>query len=446
MRVGIVGGGWMGMYLAYLLTDQAIVTVYEKAPQAGGLSTFHHYGEFYWDRFYHVVLPTDKFLLSALSKIGLENQVKWRETRTGYFVDRKVHELSSTKDFVFFPPLTLWQKFRLGLTIIKGSRINNWHDLEKISVEDWLIKYSGKKTFEKFWKPLLLAKLGENYRRVSAVFIWSYIKRLFGARDSSAKKEQMGFIAGGYKAVFDKLQHEIERKGSDVLLNSVVNHISATHDDMIQIDSTEGVQLFDKVIFTCPSGLINKIVSPALAEMRVKHPVEYLGVICVVVVTKKEISPYYVLNIADPDIAFTGVIGMTTVVDRDQTNGRHVLYLPKYLLSTDRLFTSSDDEIQDLFIPGLKKIFTDFRDSDIESIHVNRAKMVQPLQVLNYSEIIPDISTNHPNFYILNTSQFTNDTLNNNTVAQHVDRFVSQFFPAVNQNYEKPEIESEYIP
>ncbi|MEZ4826776.1 MAG: hypothetical protein R3C61_10865 [Bacteroidia bacterium] len=48
---------------------------------------------------------------------------------------------------------------RLALTIMYASRINDWKSMEKITIEEWLVKIGGRKTFEKFWKPLLLAKL-----------------------------------------------------------------------------------------------------------------------------------------------------------------------------------------------------------------------------------------------------------------------------------------------
>ncbi|HXG85881.1 MAG TPA: hypothetical protein VNI84_17810, partial [Pyrinomonadaceae bacterium] len=73
--------------------------------------------------------------------------------------------MSNTLEFLQFPPLDLISKFRLGATIFYASKVKDWKALEKISVEDWLTKLSGKKTFEKMWKPLLKAKLGEAYRK-----------------------------------------------------------------------------------------------------------------------------------------------------------------------------------------------------------------------------------------------------------------------------------------
>jgi len=61
------------------------------------------------------------------------------------------------------------------------------------------------------------------------------------------------------------------------------------------------------------------------------------------------------------------------------------------------------------------------------SAHINRAFKVQPLQVLNYSKIVPEIKTKHPDFFVLNTSQFVNDSVNNNFVVTHVNSFMKRF-------------------
>ena len=50
------------------------------------------------------------------------------------------------------------------------------------------------------------------YRRVSAVFIWTYVKRLFSARDAAAQKESLGYVSGGYRTVFARLVERIRSK------------------------------------------------------------------------------------------------------------------------------------------------------------------------------------------------------------------------------------------
>ncbi|GAB4419816.1 MAG: NAD(P)/FAD-dependent oxidoreductase [Bacteroidia bacterium] len=429
MKIGIIGGGFMGLALAHKLAgpDRSL-TVFERDEQLGGLATYHNYGSFYWDRFYHVILPTDYQLLKVIEEVGLADKVRWQQTMTGYYVNRKFYSISNSKEFLLFPALSMISKFRLAWTIFRGSRIKEWREMEKMSIETWLVKVGGRQTFEKFWKPLLLAKLGENYKRVSAVFIWTYIKRLFEARDSSAKKEHMGYVEGGYKAVFDAMEQSLAARGCQVQTQTTVESIVPAPQGGLYVTANGQQEHFDKVVFTSPVNVLEQTADASLIDVQGDtRAVEYLGVICMVMATHKPFTPFYVLNLADERVPFTGVIGMSTLVDTAETGGYYLTYFPKYVISTDPLLRKSDAELRKVFLDGVRLMYPDLRDADIAAVHINRAFKVQPLQVLDYSQIVPQARTLHPDFYVLNTSQFVNDTLNNNSVAQHVNRFVETY-------------------
>jgi protoporphyrinogen oxidase len=185
---------------------------------------------------------------------------------------------------------------------------------------------------------------------------------------------------------------------------------------------------FDKVIFTGPVSVLQKVTASELLNIKnSSKTVEYLGVICMVLVTRKPLVPYYVVNIADDRIPFTGIIGMSNVVAPEETAGRHLTYLPKYVLSGDPLLKRTDEELRSLFFGGLYLMFPNLKAEEIESVHINRAFKVQPLQVLNYSNFVPQVATNHEDFFVLNTSQFVNGTLNNNEVVGTVDAFLKEY-------------------
>lgn len=185
---------------------------------------------------------------------------------------------------------------------------------------------------------------------------------------------------------------------------------------------------FDKVVFTGPTSILRQVVAPALFHLE-EHDkqVEYLGVICMVIVTRKPLTPYYIVNIADPRIPFTGVIGMSNLVKPEETAGFHITFLPKYVDSTSPMLKLSDAELQRQFFQGLQLMFPGFENREIESVHINRAFQVQPLQVLHYSSLVPRVESAHPDFFVLNTSQFTHATLNNNEVVRAVDDFVEKY-------------------
>lgn len=429
MKIGIVGGGFMGLVLAHKISKTgATVKVFERDSQLGGLATHFDYGSFTWDKYYHVILPTDNYLIDFIKDLGLEESLQWRRSMTGYYVNKKFYSISSSKEFLLFPPLNIFDKIKLAYTIFYGSRINDREKLEKISVKDWLIQIGGKRTYEKFWSPLLLAKLGDSHEKVSAVFIWTYIKRLFQARSSAAQKEHMGYVSGGYKTVFDQLQKSLNEAGSEVILNSSIQDISAHPSGGIELSYDDNVEHFDKVIFTAPLNVLEKVASRDIFKIsKNDRTVEYLGVICMALITKKPMTPYYVLNIADKEVPFTGVIGMSSLVDIEQTDGNYITYFPQYVTADHEYWSKSNEELKTLFLDGVKHLYPEFDMTQIQSSHIHSAFKVQPLQVLNYSEIIPKIRTKHPDFYVLNTSQFVNDTLNNNSVVHHVEHFMNDF-------------------
>lgn len=418
----------MGMALARRLAAGGhTVSVFERDLQTGGLSTHQDYGPFTWDRFYHVVLPTDLDLARFLEQLSPALAPKWVKTLTGFFVDRRLYSISSSMEFLKFPPLSLTGKIRLALTILYCARISDWRKLERTPVTDWLLRTSGKSTYEKMWKPLLLAKLGDNYKRVSAVFIWSYIKRMASARSSASRKEQLGYIPGGYKAVFNQLEREITANGGDVRTGVSVTDISPSESGGLTLthDGAVAREHFDKVIFTSPVSVLGKVAANGLVNMlKDGRQVEYLGVICMTLVTRSPVVPYYIVNIADSRIPFTGIIGMSNLVAGTETAGRHLTYLPKYVHAGDPIMDAPEEELRTQFLEGLRLMLPGFDTADIESVRIHRARRVQPLQVIDYSKLVPDVRTAHPDFYVLNTSQFVNSTLNNNEVIRLVNGFL----------------------
>jgi protoporphyrinogen oxidase len=296
-----------------------------------------------------------------------------------------------------------------------------------MTVEDFLVRHSGRATFEKFWKPLLLAKLGENYRRVSAVFIWTYVRRLFSARDAAAQKESLGYVSGGYRTVFGRLIERIRGAGGELRLGTGVDAVRPHAAGGLEVAARGAAEAFDKVIFTGPVDVLRATADPALVQVPAQGDVEYLGVLCMALLTRKPFCPYYVLNIADERVPFTGIIGMSSLVDTDETAGLHLTYLPKYVLSDDPALRRSDAEVTAEFMGGFRRMFPDFPESEIAGVHLNRAVKVQPLQVLGYSGLVQPPRTRHPDFYVVNTAQFASNTLNNNEVIRNVNDFLDRY-------------------
>jgi protoporphyrinogen oxidase len=415
-KFGIVGGGIMGMTLALRLSQQGKkVVLFEAAPELGGLASSWTMDGVEWDKFYHVILLSDFGTRGILKEIGLDDKIEWVETKTGFYMNGQLYSMSDTIEFLKFPTLNLIDKFRLGLTIIVASRIKNWKRLEKIPVTDWLKKWSGKNTFNKIWLPLLRAKLGESYTKTSAVFIWATIQRLYGARRSGLKKEMFGYVPGGYKRIVESFRDKLIELGVEIKTSYVAKEIKENGNTLQISFANDRVEEFDKVISTLPASLSAKICSGLKeAEVQKLNNINYLGVICVAVLLDKPISQFYVTNITDSWVPFTGVIEMSALVDKKYFNNNNLVYLPKYVSPEDPLFNYSDEEIKSFFIANFKKMYPWLTDDNLKFVGVARAKHVITVLTKNYSENLPQVKTSVPNVSIINTAYILDGTLNVN--------------------------------
>ena len=429
-NIAIVGSGFLGLTLALRFAEKGEkVTIFESASEIGGLASVWKIGNVVWDKHYHVTLLSDSYTRKIVEEIGLKDEFEWVETKTGFYTDGKLVSMSNSLEFLKFPPLDLISKFRLGGTIFYASRVKDWKALEKISVEDWLTKLSGKKTFEKMWKPLLKAKLGEAYKKTSAAFIWATIQRMYAARNSGLKKEMFGYVRGGYSSVLKKFAEVLEEKGVEICLNSKVKQIEKNESGklVIELNNAKESKMFDTAILTCPSNIATNILPQLNETKKAKlNGIEYQGIICASLLTKKSLSEFYVTNITD-ETPFTGIIEMSALVNKKEFRGNALIYLPKYVSPNDELFEKSDDEIKNIFLSSLEKMYSHFDKKDVLEFKVSRVRQVFPLPVLDYSENLPNIKTSLENVFIINSAQITNGTLNVNETIQLAENFFSSY-------------------
>lgn len=438
-KVAIVGSGFLGLTLALRLVKAGNqITIFESASEIGGLASAWKIGDVIWDKHYHVTLLSDSFTRKIVEEIGLKDEFEWVETKTGFYTDGKLFSMSNTLEFLKFPPLDLISKLRLGGVIFYASKVKNWKKLEKIPVEVWLTQLSGKKTFEKIWKPLLKAKLGEAYRETSAAFIWATIQRMYAARNSGLKREMFGYVRGGYARILERFGEHLKAKGVEIRLNckvliaeSAVNSekkIKVTFSNSAD-SANSAVENFDKIIITVPANIAAQIV-PQLtdSEKQKLNEIKYQGIVCASVLMKKSLSEFYVTNITD-ETPFTGIIEMSALVDKKYFGGNALIYLPKYVAPDDELFEKTDEEIKEIFLSALEKMYAHFKREDVLEFKVSRVRNVFPIPTLNYSANLPEMKTSIDGVFIVNSSQITNGTLNVNETIQIAERFYTEYFP-----------------
>ena len=420
-HVGIVGGGMLGLGLALRLVAQGHrVTVIEGGPAVGGLARADEFGGVTWDRFYHVTLLSDAYLRALLDDIGLGDRIRWRTTRTGFFTDGRLVSMSNAIDFLRFPPLGLVSKARLAWTILAAARITDPAPLEQISSVDWLTRFSGRATVERIWRPLLRSKLGENYRQASAAFIWAIIARLYAARRAGLHQEMFGYVEGGYDVILSRLRSTVAARGVELVCGRAVTRVLSDGDGAEITLAGGDARRFDAVVLTVPCPRVSALC-PQLSEAERDRlgRVVYQGVICPSLLLRRPLADYYVTNITDSWVPFTGVIEMTALVDPATFGGQSLVYLPRYLTQHDATWERTDEDIVEESIAALERMYPAFKREDVVASRVARAREVLAISTLDYTrDALPPLRTSLDSLFIVNSAQIAYGTLNvNETLA-----------------------------
>ena len=97
--------------------------------------------------------------------------------------------------------------------------------------------------------------------------------------------------------------------------------------------------------------------------------------------------------------------GEVSLEKADTYGGKHIVYLSKYLPTTDSLYSMSADELLDYALPYLQKMFPKMQRDWILAHHLWRAAWSQPIVEKHYSQLIPAENGPKAGFHICSMAQ-----------------------------------------
>lgn len=417
----VVGGGMVGLVMALRLREAGHrVTLLERSEVVGGLTASHAVGPVSWDQHYHVTLASDSAWRSVLRELGLDDSIIWKTTRTACLANGTLLPVSSPIEFLKFSPISLVDRVRLGATLFWATLVKDGRKLEQVPVERWLRRLSGNSAFDRFWKPLLRAKLGTAYTEASAAFIWATAQRLGKARKNGLDAEKFGYVPGGYAKTIATFAEHLRAKGVEIRTSIDISSI-----DTGRVVFTDGSVLTgDDVVVTASAKAARSLISGLSAtETALLDQIRYQGVIDVSLVLPKPLCDYYLTYLLD-DTILTGVVDMSSLVDASELNGHGLVYLPRYAAPEDPLFELSDDEIVRRFTDDLARVYPQFDPAQIVASRVAKVREVFSVPTLGYSDRVLNFRTSVPGVWIANGSQIVNGTLNVDESVQLAERAV----------------------
>ncbi|MBP1466831.1 NAD(P)/FAD-dependent oxidoreductase [Candidatus Chloroploca sp. M-50] len=419
--VDVIGGGILGLTLAYELLKQGqSVRVWERSATLGGLmgrTSFPELGNMSCDRYYHAILNSDRTLMGLMDEVKLRDRLQMVSTKMGFYHDGRSYPMTTPLEFLRFPPLTFVDRARLAYTILACRQVKDWRQLEQMPVAEWLTGLSGERTVRHIWEPLLRAKFDGDFSQVPATYIWSRLVRTTDTR--SKGKELMCYLPNGYQELVDALANAVSTRGGTITTGATVDQIRVVGDRVVGL-SVNGQELSsDKTVITMQTPIARRLLPPEAANVSARwgQLEGYLGIVCMLLVMRRSLTPYYTLNITDQRIPFTGVIETTNLIDPRDAGGYHLVYLPKYVAPGSPYARMGDEELQTTFLGYLRQMFPDLRDDDIAAIRIGRERYVEPLHPIGATDLIPPVASAVTGLYLANTGQIYPQLTNGESVC-----------------------------
>ena len=191
-----------------------------------------------------------------------------------------------------------------------------------MSAETWLTRLSGRTTYQKLWRPLIRSKLGANDKKASAAYIWSVIRRFYGARQGKMKTEMFGYVTGGYHHIVERLAARLRGAGATLEAATPVTAVTPAGAGF-ELRAGQETRRFDRVVNTCAAPIAMRVCDGLSAEERARHlAISYQGVVCASLLLDRPLGGAYLTYITDESVPFTTVIEMSSLIDASLTDGK----------------------------------------------------------------------------------------------------------------------------
>lgn len=381
-KIAVIGGGPLGLYTAYKLSKKGHkVSLFEKSDDVGGLAGSFSYADFALEKFYHHIFSTDKKAVSLINELGLSEKLDFQGQNTANYVGGKFYPFSTPHDILKYSRLSLIDRVRFGMAtaFLKFLPVSLGIFLfSKNTAFGMTPKIYGKKAFDEIWKPLLSGKFGPYCEEISMVWLWGRIR---------LRSSRLGYLVGGFQALFDALARDIAKNDGVVHLGEEVLNMS--YESNWKIKTIKDVYDFEKIVFTGSSQTLLSLLKEE--EKNKVSEVDYIGARAMVLILKEKISDYYWVNLNDKDSPFLALVEHTNFRPVEEYAGKHIVYLGNYLETNGEEFESLNEEVIKKAFSYLKKIKPDFSEKDVEKALVFKEKFAQPIVGVGYEKKLPKI-------------------------------------------------------
>lgn len=399
----VLGAGPMGLAVAYELARRGYTpVVFEADDRVGGMTAAFDFGGIDIERYYHFHCTSDAGFLQLLDELGLEGMMRWKKTKMGYWYQGSVQPWGNPVALFKFKGLSLFAKIRYGLFAYLSVKRNDWAPLDKVDATSWIRRWVGIEAYDALWRRLFELKFYDYADNLSAAWIWSRIRRI-GRSRYNLMNEKLGYLEGGSSTLLKALHADIEKNGGKINLSSPVKKVVIEDDQVIGVETSGGIEYFDKVISTVPLPYVSRLIPTLPSEIIEKlDSVHNIAVVCVIVKLQKALTGNFWLNINDPEMDIPGLVEYTNLRSLD----KHIIYVPFYMPGDHQKYGDDDQVFIDKVRKYLKVINKELTDDDFIELRASRYRFAQPICEPYFLSKLPPVKLPIKGLWVADTSYY----------------------------------------
>ncbi len=344
-------------------------------------------GIYHIEKYYHHIFAGDKELISLINKLGLGNQLEWLRGSTGYYLNGKIRPMNTP--FEILRALPFLDVLRLARLVMKARAIMDTEPYDEITAKEWIIDTAGESVYNNFFLPLLQSKFGDNKERISAAWL---LGRVRIRSNRGAKGERLGYLRGGFYALVEAMAESIRKRGGIIRQGNVLK--IEVSDGSVRGVVVDGERIeCERIISTVAPQVFGKMLSGLDTN------INYQGTACALFgLSEKVMDDVYWLNIKE-DVPFGAVIEHTNFIPSSDY-GEHLMYVTSYFQNQESMLCkSSDEELIELYLKGLEKLFAGFREK-VKWWRLHRDMETAPVYEVGYRKKLLPYKTNINGLYL----------------------------------------------
>ncbi|HET9320504.1 MAG TPA: FAD-dependent oxidoreductase [Bryobacteraceae bacterium] len=388
----MIGGGALGLAAALRLAEAGVrVTLIEQEPRLGGLAAGFDPGQgssATLEKFYHHLFRTDRVAIGFIRQLGLIDRLEWKRPVTATLRNGRVYPMTPAA-MLQFDAIPLADRLRLIATLAALKLAPNERPFTGQTATGWTRRWAGQPAYNALLGPLLAGKFGARAPEIAMGWLWSRFHE---------RSLALGYLRGGFQQLYDAFGERLRSLGGTIMLETRATSIES-NGAAVTTTTDDGSIEADGLLVTTPEHVLVRLAPQLKEECALKPGPDFYSAHVLILALDRPLTNEYWINIADPGYPFLVLVEHTNFMPAADYGGQHLIYLGNYLPPDAPVFSQSDSEVLDAYLPALARFNPSFHRSWVTSHWVFQAPYAQPIVTQGYADRLPSHRTSMPGVY-----------------------------------------------